>query len=195
MTRTGPGLRLIAGCPGRHLLLFSRPWRRTRQPAKPPAPADGGLDRPGSGGGQKRAQEVVPLSRPSWTSAGCAASSGSGTWAWASRTRGKLFSAGQPDHLKTGGPLRAGALHARQACAVDSRLRPVPPLSALDEAPRKPPAARPATRNLFNADHPERLGLKAAYHQQCMDCHQEDEQGARRLRRLPPQERARPQAI
>jgi hypothetical protein len=29
----------------------------------------------------------------------------------------------------------------------------------------------------FQKDHPERLGLKAAYHQQCMECHREMNQG------------------
>jgi len=29
----------------------------------------------------------------------------------------------------------------------------------------------------FNPDHPERIGLKAAYHQQCMECHQEQGKG------------------
>jgi len=29
----------------------------------------------------------------------------------------------------------------------------------------------------FNPDHPERLGLKAAYHQQCMACHKEEAKG------------------
>ena len=29
----------------------------------------------------------------------------------------------------------------------------------------------------FNPDHPERIGLKAAYHQQCMECHQEQAKG------------------
>jgi len=29
----------------------------------------------------------------------------------------------------------------------------------------------------FNPDHPERIGLKAAYHKQCMECHQEQSKG------------------
>lgn len=29
----------------------------------------------------------------------------------------------------------------------------------------------------FNPDHPERIGLKAAYHQQCMECHQQEAKG------------------
>ncbi len=29
----------------------------------------------------------------------------------------------------------------------------------------------------FNADHPERIGLKAAYHQQCMECHKTQGKG------------------
>lgn len=29
----------------------------------------------------------------------------------------------------------------------------------------------------FNPDHPERIGLKAAYHGQCMDCHREEAKG------------------
>lgn len=29
----------------------------------------------------------------------------------------------------------------------------------------------------FNPDHPERIGLKAAFHQQCMECHQEEAKG------------------
>ena len=29
----------------------------------------------------------------------------------------------------------------------------------------------------FNPDHPERIGLKAAYHQQCIECHQEQAKG------------------
>jgi hypothetical protein len=29
----------------------------------------------------------------------------------------------------------------------------------------------------FNPDHPERIGLKAAYHQQCMECHKQEAKG------------------
>ncbi|SDU61965.1 Class III cytochrome C family protein [Desulfobacula phenolica] len=29
----------------------------------------------------------------------------------------------------------------------------------------------------FNSDHPERIGLKAAYHQQCMECHKTEAKG------------------
>lgn len=29
----------------------------------------------------------------------------------------------------------------------------------------------------FNSDHPERIGLKAAYHQQCMECHRTEAKG------------------
>jgi len=32
-------------------------------------------------------------------------------------------------------------------------------------------------QDAFNADHPERIGLKAAYHQQCMQCHTAENKG------------------
>jgi hypothetical protein len=57
---------------------------------------------------------------------------------------------------------------------------------------RKPPAARPATRNLFKRttlNAGSQGGLSSAVH----GVPPGDEQGAHRLRRLPPQERARPQ--
>ncbi|SKA91803.1 octaheme c-type cytochrome, tetrathionate reductase family [Paucidesulfovibrio gracilis DSM 16080] len=38
-------------------------------------------------------------------------------------------------------------------------------------------ACRACHRESFDPDHPERLGLKAAYHQQCMDCHERMNQG------------------
>jgi len=38
-------------------------------------------------------------------------------------------------------------------------------------------ACRSCHQESFNPEHPERLGLKAAYHQQCMDCHEEMNQG------------------
>ncbi len=32
-------------------------------------------------------------------------------------------------------------------------------------------------QDAFNPEHPERIGLKAAYHQQCMECHQQEAKG------------------
>ncbi len=32
-------------------------------------------------------------------------------------------------------------------------------------------------QDAFNSDHPERLGLKAAFHQQCMECHKTEAKG------------------
>lgn len=32
-------------------------------------------------------------------------------------------------------------------------------------------------QDAFNPDHPDRIGLKAAYHQQCIECHQEQAKG------------------
>lgn len=38
-------------------------------------------------------------------------------------------------------------------------------------------ACRACHQEAFNAEHPERIGLKAAYHQQCMDCHKNMNKG------------------
>ena len=84
----------------------------------------------------------------------------------------------QPDHPQDRRSLRSGALHARQTCRGDQGLCLVPSLPAPGRSGvPKPYVVRPATRNPFQADHPERIGLKAAYHQQCMGCHRDMDKG------------------
>jgi hypothetical protein len=67
------------------------------------------------------------------------------------------------------------AKHASQIqdCALCHHYRP------LDESASETVRCSACHQEPFNADHPERLGLKAAYHQQCTDCHTEDEPGDR----------------
>jgi hypothetical protein len=72
------------------------------------------------------------------------------------------------------GPVRF--MHAKHAavtkdCALCHHYRP------LDEAASETVRCSACHQEPFNQDHPERLGLKAAYHQQCMTCHQEMNQG------------------
>lgn len=65
------------------------------------------------------------------------------------------------------------AKHASQIqdCALCHHYRP------LDESASETVRCSACHQEPFNADHPERLGLKAAYHQQCTDCHREMNQG------------------
>lgn len=72
------------------------------------------------------------------------------------------------------GPVRF--MHAKHAvvvkdCALCHHYRP------LDEAASETVRCSACHQQPFQKDHPERLGLKAAYHQQCMGCHQEMAKG------------------
>jgi hypothetical protein len=72
------------------------------------------------------------------------------------------------------GPVRF--MHAKHAvvtkdCALCHHYRP------LDEAATETTRCSACHQEPFQKDHPERLGLKAAYHQQCMGCHQEMNKG------------------
>ena len=67
-------------------------------------------------------------------------------------------------------------MHAKHAavtkdCALCHHHRP------LDEAASETVRCSACHQEAFNKDHPERLGLKAAYHQQCMGCHQQMNKG------------------
>lgn len=63
--------------------------------------------------------------------------------------------------------------HAAQIkdCALCHHYRP------LDESASETTRCSACHQEPFKEDHPERLGLKAAYHQQCIDCHQEMDKG------------------
>lgn len=66
------------------------------------------------------------------------------------------------------GPVRF--MHTKHAsdiqdCAVCHHFRPTDP-----EA-KETVRCSACHQESFRADHPDRIGLKAAYHQQCMDCH------------------------
>jgi hypothetical protein len=72
------------------------------------------------------------------------------------------------------GPVRF--MHAKHAgtvkdCALCHHYRPV------DEAASETTRCSACHQEPFQKDHPERLGLKAAYHQQCMGCHKEMDKG------------------
>ena len=72
------------------------------------------------------------------------------------------------------GPVRF--MHSKHAaatkdCALCHHYRPADP--------KAPETVRCSAchQESFNPDHPERIGLKAAYHQQCMACHKEQGKG------------------
>ncbi len=72
------------------------------------------------------------------------------------------------------GPVRF--MHTKHAvvikdCALCHHYRP------LDEAASETVRCSACHQQSFQKDHPERLGLKAAYHQQCMGCHREMNKG------------------
>jgi hypothetical protein len=72
------------------------------------------------------------------------------------------------------GPVRF--MHAKHAnvtkdCALCHHYRPV------DEAASETTRCSACHQQSFQKDHPERLGLKAAYHQQCMGCHKQINKG------------------
>ena len=72
------------------------------------------------------------------------------------------------------GPVRF--MHSKHAaitkdCALCHHYRPV------DESAAETVRCSACHQEPFREDHPERLGLKAAYHQQCMACHQEMQKG------------------
>ncbi len=75
------------------------------------------------------------------------------------------------DHF---GPVRF--MHGKHAssikdCALCHHFRPTDP-QALETT-----RCSACHQDSFNPDYPERLGLKAAYHQQCMECHEKSNQG------------------
>ncbi len=72
------------------------------------------------------------------------------------------------------GPVRF--MHAKHAgvtkdCALCHHYRPV------DDTAMETTRCSACHQKPFQKDHPERLGLKAAYHQQCMGCHKEMNNG------------------
>jgi hypothetical protein len=72
------------------------------------------------------------------------------------------------------GPVRF--MHARHAmetkdCALCHHYRP------LDETALETTRCSACHQEPFRKDHPERLGLKAAYHQQCIACHRNMDKG------------------
>ena len=72
------------------------------------------------------------------------------------------------------GPVRF--MHAKHAfvakdCALCHHYRP------LDESALETTRCSACHQEPFQKDHPERLGLKAAYHQQCMGCHRQMNKG------------------
>jgi hypothetical protein len=72
------------------------------------------------------------------------------------------------------GPVRfMHGKHAAQIkdCAVCHHYRP------LKEDASETTRCSACHQDAFRQDHPERIGLKAAYHQQCMECHREMNQG------------------
>ncbi len=60
---------------------------------------------------------------------------------------------------------------AIQDCAVCHHARPA------DPSAKETVRCSACHQESFRADHPERLGLKAAYHQQCIDCHRSEAKG------------------
>jgi len=72
------------------------------------------------------------------------------------------------------GPVRfMHSKHAAQVkdCALCHHYRP------LDANAQETTRCSACHQDAFRKDNPERIGLKAAYHQQCLDCHKEMNQG------------------
>jgi hypothetical protein len=72
------------------------------------------------------------------------------------------------------GPVRF--MHSKHAariqdCAMCHHYRP------LDADAQETTRCSACHQDAFNPEHPERIGLKAAYHQQCMECHRDMNQG------------------
>ena len=72
------------------------------------------------------------------------------------------------------GPVRF--MHSKHAaiikdCALCHHFRPA------DESASETVRCSACHQEAFRQDHPERIGLKAAYHQQCMACHEEMAKG------------------
>jgi hypothetical protein len=152
------------------------------------------MDRPGSGGGRQSRPGDRPVRRGRDGRVPAVPPAAAPGWAWASRTRGQLFPAGQPDHLKTGGPLRAGALHARQACAQVQDCALCHHYRPLDESASETTRCSACHQEPFKRTIRNGWGSRPPTTSSAWTA-TGDEQGPRRLHRLPPQERARPQAI
>jgi len=178
MTRTGPGIRLfvivaLAGILGCTAALAANP-----APAETSASAKATWLAPDQEAAKKRAQEVVPFVEAVMDEC---------LLCRQQRLRDKglgvkdqsesYYLLDSPLIRKTEdhyGPVRF--MHAKHAvvtrdCALCHHYRP------LDEAATETTRCSACHQEPFQKDHPERLGLKAAYHQQCMGCHQEMNKG------------------
>ena len=60
---------------------------------------------------------------------------------------------------------------AIQDCAICHHARPA------DPSAKETVRCSACHQEAFRTDHPERLGLKAAYHQQCIQCHRDEAKG------------------
>ncbi len=178
MTRTGPGVRFIvmvalAGILGCTAALAANP-----APAETSAEVESAWFAPDQEAAKKRAQEVVPFVEAVRDECRLCRQQ---------RLRDKglgvkdqtesYFLLDSPIIRKTEdhyGPVRF--MHAKHAfvakdCALCHHYRP------LDESASETTRCSACHQEPFQKDHPERLGLKAAYHQQCMGCHQQMNKG------------------
>ncbi len=90
----------------------------------------------------------------------------------------QLFSPRQPDHQKDARTSTARCASSTASTRPSSRTAPCATTAApWRRRPRRPRAARACHQEAFRPDQPERLGLKAAFHQQCTGCHQEMKKG------------------
>ena len=178
MTRTGPVLLLIvwASLAG---ILFSEPAMAvTAAPEKTPAVAADPWVAPDQEAAKKRAEEVLPFVEAVMDECRLCRQQRLRDMGLGVKDQTESYSLlNSPIIRKTEdhyGPVRF--MHSKHAtvvkdCALCHHYRPV------DETASETVRCSACHQEPFKKDHPERLGLKAAYHQQCMGCHKDMDKG------------------
>ncbi len=178
MTRTGPGVLLIVIAALAGMLCCRPALAANPSPDEADPPATVVWTAPDQEAAKKRAGEVVPFVEAVMDECRlCRQQRLRDMGLSVNDQTERYFLLDSPIIRKTEdhyGPVRF--MHSKHAvvtrdCALCHHYRP------LDEAASETARCSACHQEPFNARHPERLGLKAAYHQQCMGCHQQMNKG------------------
>ena len=178
MTRTGPGVHLIVMVAMAGTLFCGSAMAATPAPAEAPASAEAAWLAPDQEAAKRRSQEVVPFVEAVMDECRlCRQQRLRDKGLGVNDQSESYYLLDSPIIHKTEdhyGPVRF--MHAKHAseikdCALCHHYRP------LDASASETTRCSACHQQPFQKDHPERLGLKAAYHQQCMGCHQKMNKG------------------
>jgi hypothetical protein len=178
MTKTGPGLILITLAALTGMFCWGAALADDPMPAETAAPGTLVWTAPDQEAAKKRAETVAPFVEAVMDECLlCRQQRLRDMGLGVKDQQQRYFLLNSPIIRKTEdhyGPVRF--MHAKHAvvikdCALCHHHRP------LEERASETVRCSACHQEPFNPDHPERLGLKAAYHQQCMGCHQQMNRG------------------